>query len=124
MSARTKAIITLGQFQYTANYQKALERQAKWQHALGQVFEKVDFIALPTLQKMPPSIHTVAFFEGQMLNLQNTVPVNLAGNPALAIPIPLKDKGLPATSLQLVGPRLSEADLLNAGRLIEASSLM
>jgi Asp-tRNA(Asn)/Glu-tRNA(Gln) amidotransferase A subunit family amidase len=47
VSARTKAIITLGQFQYTANYQKALERQAKWQHALGQVFEKVDFIALP-----------------------------------------------------------------------------
>jgi amidase len=51
VSARTKAIIALGQFQYTANYQKALERQAKWQHALGQVFEKVDFIALPTLQE-------------------------------------------------------------------------
>lgn len=72
----------------------------------------------------PPSIHTVSWFEGQILNLQNTVPVNLAGNPALAIPIPLKNRDLPATGLQLVGPRLSEADLLNAGRLIEASSLM
>jgi Asp-tRNA(Asn)/Glu-tRNA(Gln) amidotransferase A subunit family amidase len=59
-----------------------------------------------------------------MLNLQNTVPVNFAGNPALTIPIPLRDKTLPATSLQLVGPRLSEADLLNAGRMIEASSPM
>jgi amidase len=51
VSARTKAIITFGQFQYTANYQKALERQAKWQRALDQVFEKVDFIALPTLKE-------------------------------------------------------------------------
>ena len=124
VSARTKAIIAWAHFDFATRYQNALATQAAWQQALHEIFKKVDFIALPTLQKMPPSIHTVAFFEGQMLNLQNTVPVNLAGNPALAIPIPLKDKGLPATSLQLVGPRLSEADLLNAGRLIEASSLM
>jgi Asp-tRNA(Asn)/Glu-tRNA(Gln) amidotransferase A subunit family amidase len=55
-----------------------------------------------------------------VLNLQNTVAVNFAGNPALAIPIPLNDKTVPVTSLQLVGPWLSEAELLNAGRLIEA----
>ena len=54
-----------------------------------------------------------------MLNLQNTVAVNCAGNPALAIPIPVNDKTIPVTSLQLIGPRLSEAGLLNAGRLIE-----
>jgi Asp-tRNA(Asn)/Glu-tRNA(Gln) amidotransferase A subunit family amidase len=54
------------------------------------------------------------------LDLQNTVAVNFAGNPALAIPIPLNDKTVPVTSLQLVGPWLSEAELLNAGRLIEA----
>jgi len=47
--------------------------------------------------------------------------VNFAGNPALAIPIPVNDKRIPVTSLQLVGPRLSEAELLNAGRLIEKS---
>jgi amidase len=123
VSARTKAIIALGQFQYTANYQKALGRQAKWQHALGQVFEKVDFIALPTLQKLPPKIPLFgggAVFEAQVLGLQNTEAVNFAGNPALAITIPSQDKTVPVTSLQLVGPRLSEAALLNAGRLIEA----
>ena len=58
--------------------------------------------------------------EARVLNLQNTVPVNFAGNPALAIPIPVNDKTIPVTSLQLVGPRLSEAGLLNAGRLIES----
>ena len=125
VSARTKAIIALGGFDFVANYQGALRRQAAWQVALHETFEKVDFIALPTLQKLPPKIPTAAtaaFNEAQILNLQNTVPVNFAGNPALAIPIPLKDEIFPATSLQLVGPRLSEADLLNAGHLIEARS--
>ena len=56
-----------------------------------------------------------------MLGLQNTVAVNFAGNPALALPIPMHDAKVAVTSLQLVGPRLSEAELLNAGRLVEAA---
>ena len=58
-----------------------------------------------------------------MLDLQNTVAVNFAGNPALALPIPLHDTQteVAVTSLQLIGPRLSEAQLLNAGRLVEAA---
>ena len=55
-----------------------------------------------------------------MLDIQNTEAVNFAGNPALAIPIPMEGKDVRVTSLQLVGPRLSEAELLNAGRLIES----
>ena len=131
VSARTKAIIALGEFDYSTSYRNALRRQAPWQQALRQTFKKVDFIALPTLQKLPPRIPLVdrsalveaqiALFEAEMLGLQNTVAVNYAGNPALAIPVPLEDKTIPATSLQLVGPRSSEAGLLNAGRLIEAS---
>ena len=46
----------------------------------------------------------------------------LAGNPALAIPIPVKNANVPVTSLQLVGRRFGEAQLLNAGRLVEASN--
>lgn len=123
VSARTKAIITLGQFQYTANYRNALKRQTQWQRALRQVFKEVDFVALPTLQKLPPRISPLggtALFEAQVLALQNTEAVNFAGNPALAIPIPIHDRVVVVTSLQLVGPRLSEAALLNVGRLIEA----
>jgi Asp-tRNA(Asn)/Glu-tRNA(Gln) amidotransferase A subunit family amidase len=134
VSARTKAIIALGEFTFATNYQNALQRQAAWQEILAQTFKKVDFIALPTLQKLPPKIPLIgktallemqiALFEAQMLGLQNTVAVNFAGNPALVIPIPLNDKIVPATSLQLVGPRLSEASLLNAGRLVEVHSGM
>jgi amidase len=68
-----------------------------------------------------PSIGRIAILEARVLNLQNTVAVNFAGNPALAIPIPLKHESVPVTSLQLVGPRLSEAELLNAGRLLESN---
>jgi Asp-tRNA(Asn)/Glu-tRNA(Gln) amidotransferase A subunit family amidase len=56
VSARTKAILTLGGFQYAMNYRQALKRQMAWQAALGQVFKKVDFIALSTLQQLPPKI--------------------------------------------------------------------
>jgi len=121
----TKTVINLGKQEYTNNYKNALKRQAAWQHDLRQVFKKVDFIALPTLQKLPPKFpffgRTVVF-ELQVFDMQNTVAVNFAGNPALAtpIPMPLKGKTIPVTSLQLVGPRLSEAELLNAGRLIES----
>jgi amidase len=119
---RTKAAILLGQILYPGQYRQALRRRAEWQNALSQVFRKVDFIALPTLQTLPPTIPfigRIALLEARVLNFQNTVAVNFAGNPALAIPIPVNDRAIPVTSLQLIGPRLSEAGLLNAGRLIE-----
>jgi len=31
----------------------------------------------------------------------------------------VKNEKIPVTSLQLIGPRLSEAGLLNAGRIVE-----
>jgi Asp-tRNA(Asn)/Glu-tRNA(Gln) amidotransferase A subunit family amidase len=124
VSGQTDAIIAYGEFQYMTNYHSALRRQIEWQRTLRQVFEKVDFIALPTLQTLPPTVplvETMALLEARMLTLQNTVPVNFAGNPALAIPIPVNESTAPETSLQLVGPRFGEAELLNAGRLVEAS---
>jgi amidase len=125
VSGTAKTVIGQGGREYTSNYKDALKRQATWQHDLRKVFEKVDFIALPTLQKLPPKFPLFGssfLFELEVFNTQNTTAVNFAGNPALAMPIlmPVKRKAVPVTSLQLVGPRLSEAELLNAGRLIEA----
>jgi amidase len=123
--ARTKAAILVGRLLYPIQYRAALRRQAEWQHTLHRVFQEVDFIALPTLQVVPPRIPfigKIALLEARVLNLQNTVPVNFAGNPALAVPVPVSHDHFPVTSLQLVGPRFSEAELLNAGRLIEAET--
>ena len=118
----TKAGIVLGELEYKNNYREALLVRARWRRTLRQVFERVDFIALPTLQRMPPKLPFFgrsAAFEVLVLDLQNTEAVNLAGNPAIAIPIPLNVKEGSLTSLQLVGPRLSEAELVNAARLFE-----
>ncbi|HEY4282032.1 MAG TPA: amidase [Chthoniobacterales bacterium] len=122
VSARTKTVIRLGQITYTTTYRTALARQQAWQQALRNVFAHVDFIALPTLQISPPSIPInlrVGIMEAQMLNIQNTMAVNFGGNPALAMPVPVSGEKIPVASLQLVGTRLSEAELLNAGRLVE-----
>ena len=135
VAARTRSTIGAGRLAYKGGYNEALARQAEWQNTLKEVFQKVDFIALPTVQTTPkriPPNPIIAFgflgagVEALMLNLQNTVAVNFAGNPALALPIPLpdsalKDEDVAVTSLQLIGPPLSEAQLLNAGRLVEAA---
>ena len=124
VSALTKAVLALGAIQYNTNYSAAVSRQAEWQRTLRGVFRKVDFIALPTLKSLPPKVPFFGgspAFEAVVLLKQGTVAVNFAGNPALAMPIPVQDERIPVTSLQLVGPRLSEAQLLNAGRIITAA---
>jgi amidase len=122
-TARTQSVLRLGQINYTTSYRSALARRDSWQKTLRRVFEKVDFIALPTLQKLPPELPLlnlrIGIREAEMLPLQNTVPVNFAGNPALAVPVPLHRAKVPVASLQLIGPPLAEAGLLNAGRLVE-----
>jgi len=124
VAARTKSVIQYGQINYTTGYRSALARRSAWQRTLSKVFEKVDFIALPTLQKTPPGMPLlnlrIGIMEAHLLQVQNTVAVNFAGNPALAIPVPMRHGKVPS-SLQLIGPRLAEADLLNAGRLVESA---
>ena len=124
VSARTKSAIRAGQLASQTSYEQAVARQAEWQNTLKEIFTKVDFIALPTVQTPPPTIPSnskIGLLEAQVLELQNTVAVNFAGNPALALPIPLRDSEVAVTSLQLIGPRLGEAELLNAGRMVEAA---
>jgi amidase len=124
VSTRTKSVLRAGRRAYRTGYQEAVARQAQWQKTLEEIFRKVDFIALPTMQTppkpIPPNLK-IGIREAIMLNVQNTAAVNFAGNPALALPIPLLDGKVAVTSLQLIGPPLSEAQLLNAGRLVEAA---
>ena len=122
VTIRTKAVVAVGGVQYKTTYPAALKAQPAWKAAVGKVLRKVDFIAMPTMKALPPRVPffggTVAF-EARVLALQNTQAVNFAGVPALAIPVPIPRQSVPLTSLQLVGPSHSEAELLNAGRLVE-----
>jgi amidase len=73
------------------------------------------FLALPTLLGAPPLIG------GPRISLTMlTMPANLAGLPALALPVPGGPAGL-AASLQLIGPPGSEEQLLGLGRIIETA---
>lgn len=123
VTGRTKSVIRVGGITYNNGYKAALGRQRGWQQSLRHVFEKVDFIALPTLQKSPPVLPIIhlqlGILEALVLGMQNTVAVNFAGNPALAMPVPVLNEPVPVASLQLVGPKLSEGKLLNAGRIVE-----
>jgi amidase len=74
------------------------------------------FLALPTLVGAPPLIGG----GGRMPLTLLTMPANLAGLPALALPVPGGPAGLPA-SLQLIGPPGSEEQLVALGRRIEAA---
>ncbi len=124
ISTRTKWVILVGGIAYNTGYQAALARRDDWQRTLRKVFRNVDFIALPTIQSAPPAIPPdlkIGILEAVVLDFQNTVPVNFAGNPALAMPVPLNHSPVAVTSLQLIGPPRSEAELLNAGRLVEAA---
>jgi amidase len=121
---RAKSVIGVGQLSHKRAYREALARRDDWKKTLEDVLKRVDFIAVPTMKSTPsmvPPNFGYGVLEAVMLKLQDTVAVNLAGNPALAVPVPMRGAMVPVASLQLIGRPLSEAELLNAGRIVEAA---
>jgi aspartyl-tRNA(Asn)/glutamyl-tRNA(Gln) amidotransferase subunit A len=103
---------------YDAYYGRAQRVRTKIADDFREVFGSVDFI-------VTPSAPTVAFGLGEKtsdpwamyVNDYCTVPMSLAGIPAISIPCGLSD-GLPV-GLQLAGPAFSDNDLLNAAHALE-----
>ena len=85
-----------------------------WRAQLTYLFTRFDLLALPTLAILPPPLDRA----DELMEARYTMPVNFAGVPALALPIPAR--GLPA-SLQLVAPWRGEERLLAAGAAVEAA---
>jgi amidase len=93
----------------------AWDAQRAWQAELAQVFTQVDLLVTPTLTIFPPTFDD----HEDLLVSRCTLPVNLAGVPALSLPVPAEGR-FPA-SVQLVGPAGSEELLLAAGARLEAA---
>jgi amidase len=72
---------------------------------------------MPTLRTFPPVLEDA----DAVLRALLTTAINVAGVPALAMPIHTPASAVPA-SLQLVGPARGEEQLLAAGRRIEAAT--
>ncbi len=97
---------------YDAYYKKACQVRNLIAQDFGKAFKECDVIAGPTTP-------TVSFKRGakiedpltMYLNDVFTVPVNLAGIPALSMPYGTGEDGLPV-GLQFIGPAFSEAMLL------------
>ena len=95
----------------------AWHQAARWKATLTALWDQVEMLALPTLLGFPPTLDNVR----EMLQIRGlTSPVNLAGLPALALPVPSRGP-LPA-SVQLIGPAGSEERLLAAGAVLEAAA--
>lgn len=90
---------------------------AAWRAALAQVWDQVEMIVLPTLLGFPPLLSDA---RGMARIRGLTSPVNLAGLPALVLPVPTAGP-LPA-SAQLIGPPGSEERLLAAGHVLEKAA--
>jgi amidase len=95
--------------------ERAWAGQRRWQAALDELFTQVDFLVTPTLTIFPPALDQGS----ELLIARCTIPVNLAGVPALSLPVPTAGP-LPA-SLQLIGPAGSEERLLAAGAWVESA---
>jgi amidase len=94
---------------------EAMAARIAWQAEVSAALREVDLLALPTLVALPP---LVTDFGGFPLT-QLTAPFNLAGVPALSMPVPSPGLPVPA-SLQLVGPMGGEDLLCATGLAIEA----
>jgi aspartyl-tRNA(Asn)/glutamyl-tRNA(Gln) amidotransferase subunit A len=116
--------ILIGTYALSAGYSDAYYKKAQKVRTLirkdfDNAFKKVDILLTPTCP-------TTAFLKGDFVNdplsmyLSDllTVPVNLAGLPAISIPCGFDDKGLPI-GMQLIGNVLEENRILNAANIFE-----
>jgi aspartyl-tRNA(Asn)/glutamyl-tRNA(Gln) amidotransferase subunit A len=116
--------IILGTFVLSSGYHDAYYKKAQQVRALikqdfDRAFEKVDVI-------LGPVTPTTAFKVGEKSNdplamyLSDifTIPANLAGIPAISIPVKGREGKLPV-GFQLIGKAFREADILGLGQLYE-----
>ena len=106
---------------YDAYYLKAQQVRTLIREDFARVFREVDALATPTSP-------VVAFPKGEKVNdpVQMylidvcTLPVNIAGLPGISVPCGFSD-GLPV-GMQLIGPHLSEPNLLNLAHAYEQAT--
>ncbi len=103
--------------QVSAHRASARATQSSWREELAGLFSRFAFLVTPTMSILPPSLERAS----DLLSVRHTLPVNLAGVPALSLPVPTSAP-LPA-SLQLIGPEGAEEALLAAGAVLEGAAV-
>ncbi len=88
----------------------------EWRGSLGRVFERVDLLAWPTLAEPPPRLDDAT----RMSEIRHALPVNLAGIPALALPVRTGSHWPP--SVQLAAPAGRDEMVVAGGLQLEAAT--
>jgi amidase len=99
-----------------AHLAAAQRLQVSWTADLGDLVGRFGVLVLPTLAVRPPKLEEF----GKAFNIL-TGPVNLAGFPAISLPVPVTELGRPPAGLQIVGLPGSEALLVALAAQIEAA---
>ncbi len=125
LGEEAKRRILLGTFILSAGYIdkyyiQAQKARTKIKQDFDKIFQEVDLLIGPTTPTLPFAIGEKSNDPVQMyLSDVYTVAVNIAGLPALSVPIALSQNNLPI-GMQIIGPALSEDKMLSLGRAIEA----
>jgi aspartyl-tRNA(Asn)/glutamyl-tRNA(Gln) amidotransferase subunit A len=121
--AEVKRRIMLGTYAlssgyYDAYYGRAQRVRTKIAEDFATAFQTVDFVVTPTAPTVPFKLGSKTSDPLEMyLNDYFTVPISLAGLPAISIPAGLSE-GLPV-GFQLAGPAFSENRVLDAAHALE-----
>jgi amidase len=116
LGPRVRARLDEGAAVTAEQLRQARAYQQTWRASVADLLRTVQLLALPTVPLYPPPLADA----GAHQYTQFTLPFNLAGLPALALPVPSEHR-LPA-SLQLVGPADGEGLLLTTGIIVEAAA--
>lgn len=113
---------TLSAGYYDAYYKKAMQARTLIKQDFDNAFRKVDAIITP-VSPTPPWKLGEKINDPLKMYLSDvfTVTANLAGIPALSIPIGFTSKGLPV-GLQILGPQFSEQTLFEIGKAYEGAT--
>lgn len=107
---------------YDAYYKKAQNLRGNIVDAFKKTFEKCDVILAPTV---PMTAFENGFTGQNAIETYQTdictVPVNIAGLPAVSIPCGMAQNGLPV-GMQLIGNSFCEATILNAAYAFEQNA--
>jgi aspartyl-tRNA(Asn)/glutamyl-tRNA(Gln) amidotransferase subunit A len=116
-----------GQEIQTDAYIKASRNREVITREFERLFQKYDFYLTPTVQILPPKIgQEVVTIDSIEVNVvggctQFTRLGNLTGMPSIALPCGFSSNSLPL-SIQIMGPKLGEIELLKVAYVLEQSS--
>ena len=105
---------------YDAYYKRAQKVRSLIKNDFDQVFKKIDLILTPTTPTSAFPLGSKGTQDPVEMYMNDifTVPANLAGLPALSLPVGLDELGLPL-GVQLIGNSWQESLLLNTAFSLE-----